>query len=148
VKPDRICPHCGKPIAADRKRYCGNCGEDFTGPDDAAQEAPPGRRVSGRGILLGIFIALVEPLSSLAVAFVWDRGVVQLEPNGPFVQALQGAALLEIILGPLGIAVAGQSARLRSVLAWYVLVAVAVPVLAVVWFIGTAYLGGLAGEPF
>ena len=150
----RVCPHCGAPIAADRKQYCNNCGEDFTQPGPVPAPMPvvargelPRRIRSRVGILAGVLIALGVPLASLAVAFLWDQGVLHLEPNGPLVQMLQGAAMLEIVLGPVGIAVVGRSARLGAV-GWLALIVLAVPALTVIWFVGTAYLGGLAGEPF
>ncbi len=100
------------------------------------------------GLILGVLIALAVPFSSLVVAFLWDRGMLPLEPNGAFVQTLQATAPWELILGPVGIVVAGRSAGLRGFLAWLGLIVVGVPVLAFVWFVGVAYLGGLAGEPF
>lgn len=100
------------------------------------------------GLILGVLIALAVPFSSLVVAFLWDNGMLALEPNGAFVQTLQAAAPWELILGPVGIVVAGRSAGLHGFLAWLGLIVIAVPVLAFVWFVGVAYLGGLAGEPF
>jgi hypothetical protein len=111
-------------------------------------------RVDGRsarsvaGMVLGAVLALAVPLSQVVVAFLWDRGIVQLEPNGPFVQFLQAAAGFEFAVGPLGVVILGRSASLRGVLAWAALFVVAVPVLAFLWFVGVASLGGLAGEPF
>lgn len=100
------------------------------------------------GVILGLIIALAIPVLSFVVAFLWDRGVLALAPNGPFVQALQSIAVWELVLGPVGIVVAGRSAGLRGVAAWLATVLLAVPVLAYLWFVGVAYLGGLAGEPF
>ena len=135
-------------IAADRKRYCNHCGREFLPSTAVAGHVVlPEREVSPAGILLGLAICLAFPLSSFFVAFLWDRGVIGLDPNGAFVQTLQWTAVLEIFLGPAGIAVAGWSASVHG-LWWLVLGLIAVPVLAVVWFIGVAYLGGLAGEPF
>jgi hypothetical protein len=100
------------------------------------------------GLLLGALIALAVPVSMLVVAFLWDRGVLTLEPNGAFVQTLQAIAIYEIFLGPLGVVIAGRAAGLRGLVPWLVLILLAIPALAVLWFIGVAYLGGLAGEPF
>jgi uncharacterized membrane protein YhdT len=44
--------------------------------------------------------------------------------------------------------IAGRAAGLRGFGAWFGLALVAIPILFFVWFVGVAYLGGLAGEPF
>jgi hypothetical protein len=99
------------------------------------------------GLLVGVLIAVVVPLSTLIVASLWDRGILDLEPNGPFVQTLQAVSFYGIVLGPVGIVVAGRSARISGY-AWISLFIVAVPMLFALWFVSVAYLGGLAGEPF
>lgn len=99
------------------------------------------------GLLLGMAIAIAVPLASLVVAYLWDHGVLALEPNGAFVQILEGSALWEIVLGPLGIVIVGRSAHVRGS-AWIGLFLIAIPSLFALWFVSVAYLGGLAGEPF
>ncbi len=96
----------------------------------------------------GILIATLVPLVSGSTAFLLANRILQLEPNGPFVQAIQGTALGEIFLGPMGLVVAGRSARLKGILARLALFTVSLPVLAWLWFVAVASLGGLAGEPF
>ena len=98
-------------------------------------------------LLLGVAVALAVPLLSLSIAFLWDHGILALEPNGAFVQALQSIGPWEIVLGPIGIAISGRSAYVRGI-GWVALFSVAVPALFVFWFLAIAYLGGLAGEPF
>ena len=105
-------------------------------------------RIDRRGVVAGALIALAVPLVSLGVAYAWGHGFVTLEPNGPFVQAIEGTAMWEIVLGPVGLVVAGRAARLNGVLPWLALFIIGLPVVGVLWFIGVAYLGGLAGEPF
>ena len=74
VASGRICPHCGKVIAADRQRYCNHCGRAFLPSTPAAAEVVlPARGVSATGILLGLLICLIIPLSSFSVALLWDR---------------------------------------------------------------------------
>jgi hypothetical protein len=96
----------------------------------------------------GVLIALGVPLLHLVVALLWDRGILDLEPNGILVRTLQAMTYSEIALGPLGIFLAGRWAGLRGFVAWLGLILVSVPVVAILWFVGVAYLGGLAGEPF
>jgi hypothetical protein len=106
-----------------------------------------GRR-SLEGVVLGALMAVAIPLTQMVVAFLWDRYIVELEPNGPFVQSLQSATGLEFGLGPLGVVLLGYSPGIRRVIGWVALFVVAVPVLVFLSFLGAASLGGLAGEPF
>ena len=99
------------------------------------------------GIVLGIVIALAVPVVSLVVAFLWGSGVLALEPNGGFVQALQATALWEIGLGPIGMVILGRAARFTGA-EWLLWAILEVPSLLVIWFVSVAFLGGLAGEPF
>ena len=111
-------------------------------------EAGSSARASRAGIVAGLILATGVQLISILVALLWDNGVVDLEPNGPYVRAVQSLAMLALPLGPVGLVVALSAARVRSVLAWIVSLAVALPLLALLWFIGVGNLGGLAGEPF
>jgi hypothetical protein len=65
------------------------------------------------------------------------------------VQTLQfGGFTLELLLAPLGTYLIGVGYRLATPGRWMALLALSSPVIAVLWFIGAASLGGLAGEPF
>ncbi|MEO8461781.1 MAG: hypothetical protein ABI555_01095 [Chloroflexota bacterium] len=99
------------------------------------------------GIVLGIVIALAVPVISLVVASLWEAGILSLEPNGAFVQALQATALWEIGLGPIGMVIIGRAARFTRA-EWFLWAILEVPSLLVIWFVSVAFLGGLAGEPF
>ncbi|MEO5918377.1 MAG: hypothetical protein ABIQ17_02330 [Candidatus Limnocylindrales bacterium] len=99
------------------------------------------------GIVLGVVIALAVPVVSLVVAYLWEAGILALEPNGAFVQALQSTALWEIGLGPIGLVIVGRAARFTRA-EWFGWVVLGVPSLLVFWFVSVAFLGGLAGEPF
>jgi hypothetical protein len=95
------------------------------------------------GMIFGLIIALVIPVVSLVVAFLWDRGVLVLGPKGsypPLVAALFATSGWELVLGPVGIAVAGWSAGRRGVEGWRRLIIVAVPALVVIWFVAALYL--------
>ena len=100
------------------------------------------------GVIGGLLIALALPVLNLIVAQLWERQIVTFDPDGAVIGALQATPLWEVFLGPIGIVVAGRSAGIRNPLTWFALFVVAVPVLAVVWFVGVASVGGLAGEPF
>ena len=104
-------------------------------------------RVNWWGVLLGLLIATIIPLVHLVVASLWANGFVTLEPNGPFVQTIEATGPIGLFLVPIGLVVLGLAARLRG-LRWVALFAVGLPALAILWFVGVAYLDGLAGEPF
>ena len=106
------------------------------------------RTLTRPGVVGGFLLALWLPVLNLIVAFLWERQIVTFDPDGAVIGALQGTFLWELFLGPIGIVVAGRSAGIRSPLTWFALFWVAVPVLAVLWFVGVASVGGLAGEPF
>ncbi len=103
---------------------------------------------SWRGVVVGAFIALVLPLSTLLFASLILNGIVHVNREGSFMQTLTTIELTEIFLGPIGIVVAGTSAGLRGAVAWLALIIVAVPVLAFVWFLCAATLSGALGSPF
>ena len=109
---------------------------------------PDGQRPRLRLIALGTLVAIGAPAAQILVAWLWDRGVISPEPNGLFVQTLQSGFVLEWLLAPLGIYLIGVGYRLVTPVRWIVLFALCSPVIAVLWFIGAAWLGGLAGEPF
>ena len=106
------------------------------------------RALTRPGVIVGLILALALPLLNLLVAQLWERGIVTFDPDGAVIGVLQGTFLWELLLGPLGIVVAGRSAGTRTPLEWFALFGVAIPVLLVLWFIGVASVGGLAGEPF
>ena len=99
-------------------------------------------------IALGTLVAIGAPAAQILVAWFWDRGVISPEPNGVFVQTLQFGSQLELLLAPLGIYLIGLGHRLATPVRWIVLFALCSPVIAALWLIGAASLGGLAGEPF
>jgi hypothetical protein len=109
---------------------------------------PEGQRPRLSLIALGTLVAIGAPVAQILVAWLWGEGVISPEPNGPFVQTLQFGFVLEWLLAPLGIYLIGVGYRLATPVRWIVLFALCSPVIAVLWFLGAASLGGLAGEPF
>ncbi len=103
---------------------------------------------SGRGIVVGAFIALVVPISYWVVAVLLENGIALVVPTSSTSETLTGIALSEVFLGPIGILIVGWSAGIRGAIAWLALIIIAVPVLAFVWFLCVATLSGALGSPF
>lgn len=100
------------------------------------------------GTIVGVVVALAIPVSNGVVALLWGSGALQLDPEGALVQGLEAPGLAGILLGPIGIVIAGWFAGVRSFSGWFVLIILGIPLLTIVWFYAIASLGGLAGEPF
>jgi hypothetical protein len=100
------------------------------------------------GTVVGIVLALAIPVSNGIVALLWGGGAVQLDPDGAFVKGLEAPGLAAILLGPIGIVIAGWFAGVRTVSTWSVLIVLGIPLLTILWFYAVASLDGLAGEPF
>jgi hypothetical protein len=99
-------------------------------------------------IVAGLVLAYGIPALQIVVAQLWSSGVINPDPNGTLIQSLQSGSAWEVLLGPIGLAVAGRGARLRGPIAWILLFGLGIVVGAALWFVGAAYLGGLTGEPF
>jgi hypothetical protein len=106
-------------------------------------EGRPGRRRPSL-VVAGVGLAIAAPASQI----LWDRGAISPDPNGPLVRALQLGSFLELLVAPAGVVLIGIGTRLSRPRQWILLTIVALPVLLVLWFVGAAWLGGLAGEPF
>ena len=100
------------------------------------------------GVVIGVLIALVIPVSNLLVATLWANGVIQPDPNGSLVQALEAPGLAGILAAPIGVVMPAWFASFSSFAAWLVLIVLLIPMLTILWFGAVASLGGLAGEPF
>jgi hypothetical protein len=100
------------------------------------------------GLVAGIVLALAIPVSNGLVAFLWGNGVIRLDPDGDFVRTLEAPGLAGILLGPIGIVVAGWFGGVRDALSWTALIVFAIPLVTMAWFFAVVWLGGLAGEPF
>lgn len=105
---------------------------------------------SWRTVALGAPIALAMPLLYLVLAYLFGSGLVP-EPTGPVDEALSSLGLnatIGSVLALLGLSMIGRGANLRSAWAWIVLVVLGLPVIAFVWFLSYATLGGATGSPF
>jgi hypothetical protein len=101
-----------------------------------------------RGIGVGVFIALVVPISYWVLAQLVENGIAPYDQTRALLGALGLLGWISLlVLGPIGIVIAGRSAGVRGV-AWLGLIVVAVPVFAFVWFVCVATLSGALGNPF
>jgi hypothetical protein len=154
TKPvDRRCINCGKVVAADRKQRCNHCGEVFyartyplgiQAPNDEFTVAVTSRP----GVLVGVVIALAIPVSYWVLAALVSKGIAPYDQVKALLGPLSVIALFELLLGPVGIAIAGWNAGIRNAIVWLALFIVAVPLLAFVWFLCVVTLSGALGEPF
>lgn len=112
-----------------------------------AAHPEPVTRASRRGMLAGLVIVFGVPLLYWLLAMLIDAGIASYDAVRPHLDELGLVSLSEVVLGPLGIVVAGRSAHVHGV-AWILLFLVALPSALVVWFIGVASLSGALGNPF
>ena len=101
-----------------------------------------------RGVVVGAAIALAVPISYLAIGLIVQIGIAPSDAVRPFDDILTFVAVLEVLLGPAGIVIAGRSGGVRGVGPWLTLLIVTVPVLGILWFIALVTLGGATGNPF
>ena len=100
-----------------------------------------------RQVAAGVGIALVVPALFASLAVLVERGIVSF--NRPIDWTpFTIMALSEIVLGPIGVAIAGRGAGVRGPIAWLVLFVVSMPVLLFVWFYSVAMVSGALGAPF
>jgi hypothetical protein len=115
-----------------------------------ASEDAGTRARSWQGVVVGALIALAPPIAYLVLAKLIESGTVA-APTGSFNDVLKDLQLnagIGLILALLGIRAIGRGAGLRSPWAWLALIVIALPVIAFVWFMGYAILGGATGSPF
>jgi energy-converting hydrogenase Eha subunit C len=103
---------------------------------------------SWRGIWLGAIVALAIPVAYVGAAFLLQAGVPVIVREDSTMNTLTTIALMEILLGPIGLIIVGVSIPIRHPLAWVAWLAVGVVVLAVAWFYGAVMLSGALGSPF
>ncbi len=101
-----------------------------------------------RGLVVGAFIALVVPISYWVLALLVENGIAPYDQTHSLLNLLGLISLSEVLLGPIGILIAGRGAGLRGAIAWLALIIVGVPVLAFIWFLCVATLSGALGNPF
>jgi len=103
---------------------------------------------SRRGLVVGLGIALAMPISYWVLALLVEHGIAPYDQMKALLNPLTAIAETELVLGPIGIGIAGWSAGVRSAFAWLALFIVGIPVLAIVWFFCVVTLSGALGEPF
>jgi len=103
---------------------------------------------SGRGLLAGLFVALVVPISFLGLALLVQGGIAPYDGVHELMSVLSPIALTEVLLGPVGIVIAGRAVGLRGAPAWIAAVVLGIPVLGFIWFLCVATLSGTLGNPF
>jgi hypothetical protein len=103
---------------------------------------------SRRGVAVGAFVALVVPVSYAVLAQLLLAGIAPYEETHSLLGLIGLIGWISLlVLGPVGLAVAGWSAGIRSVLGWLAAIVVVMPLLVVVWFAGVASLSGALGNP-
>lgn len=101
---------------------------------------------SWRGVAIGGLIALVVPVTFFVLTLLVNGGALTADSiRAPW---LTWILLSEVVLGPIGIVVAGWSAGVRGMPAWVLLLITAVPLLAAVWVASVLMFGGAKGSPF
>jgi hypothetical protein len=115
--------------------------------DHRARGAGQPIKRSWRAAAGGALLALFVPLACLALAWLAGSGLVFYDPLRALVIPWFGLVLLEVALGPIGIAIALWSAGVRGT-ALAALIVLAVPVLGVAWLLCIVTLSGAMGEPF
>lgn len=101
---------------------------------------------SWRGVAVGAFIALTVPVAFILLSLLLDVGV--LPPDQMHAPLFTMIMFSEVLLGPVGLAVAGWSAGVRGVVAWVLLLITAIPLLSAVWVISALMFGGATDSPF
>ena len=101
---------------------------------------------SWRGVALGGVIALVVPVFIFALSLLVNIGALSADQaDVPWVTWI---LVSEVVVGPIGIVIAGWSAGVRGMPGWVLLLITAVPLLAGVWLASALVYGGVTGSPF
>jgi hypothetical protein len=156
-----FCPECGSARLVGTAA-CPTCGRSLEPVDESLE--PGGAPASGstepanadamvvqfwRGLGIGAFIALVVPTSNLVLAQLVEAGIMPSDQVQTLVHPLDSILFpWGVLLGPIGVVVAGRSAGIRGASAWFVLMVVAVPVLTSLWLGSLLAFGSATGNPF
>lgn len=104
---------------------------------------------SQRGAAVGAFIALVVPISYRVLAVLVQNGIAPYDQTHALLGTLGLVGVISLVLlGPVGIVIAGRSLGVRGAPGLIALTMGAMPVLAVLWFVCVATLSGTLGNPF
>jgi hypothetical protein len=97
-------------------------------------------------VAIGGLIALVVPAFIFVISLLVNIGALSADQvDVPWVTWI---LVSEVVIGPIGIVVAGWSAGVRGMPGWVLLVITAVPLLAAVWLASAFMFGGATGSPF
>jgi hypothetical protein len=99
-----------------------------------------------RSFAAGAFAALVLPLAYWILGLGLEQDRLTVEQVRPVAGILTSIAPAELVLGPLGIWLAGRAAGLRGTAPWAIVVLVLTPLLAIFWLLGLLTLGGALGS--
>ena len=89
------------------------------------------------------------PTSYLVLARLLEVGIVSRDQVHPLVPLLDTILFpWGVLLGPIGVVVAGRSAGLRGAFGWIVLIILTVPALAFLWLASVFAYSGATGRPF
>jgi hypothetical protein len=111
-------------------------------------EVPSRGRARRWWVVAGLALTFGVPSLAIAIAALWSNRIIAPDPDGPLVTTVQAMLLPAVLTAPIGLIVAGWALRLRGIFAWLALILYGIPTFLVLWFLGAAGLGGLAGEPF
>lgn len=98
------------------------------------------------GFVAGAIVALVLPIAYWTIGLGIEQEVLTDEHVRPLAGALTTIAPAELVLGPLGIWLAGRAAALRGTAPWAIAVLALAPLLAVFWLLGLLTMGGALGS--
>lgn len=98
-------------------------------------------------VAAGVIVALAVPVVFRLLTVLIEHGIVSYQVPIDWTTPTN-IALSEIVLGPLGVVIAGRGAGVRSAIAWIVLLVVTIPVLLFVWFYSVAMFSAALGAPF
>jgi hypothetical protein len=161
MNDEPFCPDCGCALRTETAA-CANCGRSLE--PVAGSLEPAGAPASGwtepaddramvvqfwRGLGIGAFVALVVPISYLVLARLVEAGIMSSDQVQTLVHPLDSILFpWGVLLGPIGVVVAGRSAGIRGAFGWFVLMVVAVPVLTSLWLGSVMAFGSATGNPF
>lgn len=115
--------------------------------DQGAQPGEPARTMSWRGVLIGLVVAFILPAGYRILAALVENGIAPYDQVHAQLDLLGTISLAELLLGPLGIVVAGRAARLRGGGPWFLWLLVTVPLVTFAWFVAVLTLSGTLGNP-
>jgi len=102
---------------------------------------------SYRQVAAGVVVALAVPVFFRLCTLLIEHGIMSIDEPIDWTPSTI-IALSEIVLGPLGVVIAGRGAGVRGVIAWIVLLVVTIPILFLVWAFCVLMLSAALGAPF